>query len=85
MVEYKVKDYIDSISLASQTTLRDVIGKTVLSDMLTGREAIEAELQRLIGNRVSEWGIKILSVEIRDVVIPGALQDAMSMQAQAEH
>jgi len=53
--------------------------------MLTGREAIEAELQRLIGNRVSEWGIKILSVEIRDVVIPGALQDAMSMQAQAEH
>lgn len=80
----EVKDYINSISLASQTALRDVIGKTVLSDMLTGREAIDAELQRLIGDRVSGWGIKILSVEIRDVVIPGALQDAMSMQAQAE-
>ena len=80
----EVKDYQGSISLASQTALRDVIGKTILADMLTGREAIDEELQRLIGNRVSGWGIKILSVEIRDVVIPGALQDAMSMQAQAE-
>jgi regulator of protease activity HflC (stomatin/prohibitin superfamily) len=80
----EVRDYQGSISLASQTALRDVIGKTILSDMLTGREAIDEELQRLIGSRVSGWGIKILSVEIRDVVIPGALQDAMSMQAQAE-
>ncbi len=80
----EVKDYRDSISLASQTALRDVIGKTYLSDMLTGREAIDTELQNLIGSRVSGWGIKILSVEIRDVVIPGPLQDAMSMQAQAE-
>ena len=80
----EVVDYRGSISLASQTALRDVIGKTILSDMLTGREAIDEELQRLIGNRVSGWGIRILSVEIRDVVIPGALQDAMSMQAQAE-
>ncbi|MGA2122160.1 MAG: slipin family protein [Methanoregula sp.] len=80
----EVKDYQGSISLASQTALRDVIGKTILSDMLTGREAIDTELQRLIGSRVSGWGISILSVEIRDVVIPGALQDAMSMQAQAE-
>jgi len=80
----EVKDYKGSVSLASQTALRDVIGKTILSDMLTGREIIDAELQRLIGNRVSGWGIKVLSVEIRDVVIPGALQDAMSMQAQAE-
>ena len=80
----EVKDYQGSISLASQTALRDVIGKTVLSDMLTGREAIDEELQRLIGSRVSGWGITILSVEIRDVIIPGALQDAMSMQAQAE-
>jgi len=80
----EVKDYRDAISLASQTALRDVIGKTILSDMLTGREAIDAELQNMIGGRVSGWGIKILSVEIRDVVIPGALQDAMSMQAQAE-
>jgi regulator of protease activity HflC (stomatin/prohibitin superfamily) len=80
----EVMDYRGSISLASQTALRDVIGKTFLSDMLTGREATDAELQRLIGSRVSGWGIKILSVEIRDVIIPGALQDAMSMQAQAE-
>ena len=80
----EVKEYRDAISLASQTALRDIIGKTILSDMLTGREAIDAELQKMIGNRVSGWGIKILSVEIRDVVIPGALQDAMSMQAQAE-
>ncbi len=80
----EVKDYLQSISLASQTALRDVIGKTVLSDMLTGREAIDSELQRLIGDRVRGWGISIISVEIRDVVIPGALQDAMSMQAQAE-
>ena len=80
----EVKDYVQSISLASQTALRDVIGKTVLSDMLTGREAIDNQLQRLIGDRVIGWGIKIISVEIRDVVIPGALQDAMSMQAQAE-
>jgi regulator of protease activity HflC (stomatin/prohibitin superfamily) len=80
----EVKDYQGSISLASQTALRDVIGKTILADMLTGREAIDAELQRLIGSRVSGWGIRILSVEIRDVIIPGALQDAMSMQAQAE-
>ena len=80
----EVRDYQGSISLASQTALRDVIGKTILADMLTGREAIDAELQRLIGSRVSGWGIRILSVEIRDVIIPGALQDAMSMQAQAE-
>ncbi|HVP95978.1 slipin family protein [Methanoregula sp.] len=80
----EVKDYRDAISLASQTALRDVIGKTILSDMLTGREAIDAELQNMIGGRVRGWGIKILSVEIRDVIIPGALQDAMSMQAQAE-
>ncbi|MGA9086730.1 MAG: slipin family protein [Methanoregula sp.] len=80
----EVKDYMGSVSLASQTALRDVIGKTFLSDMLTGREATDAELQRLIGSRVSGWGIKILSVEIRDVIIPGPLQDAMSMQAQAE-
>ncbi|ABS55691.1 band 7 protein [Methanoregula boonei 6A8] len=80
----EVKDYRDAISLASQTALRDVIGKTLLADMLAGREAIDAELQKMIGNRVSGWGIRILSVEIRDVVIPGSLQDAMSMQAQAE-
>jgi regulator of protease activity HflC (stomatin/prohibitin superfamily) len=80
----EVKDYIQSFSLASHTAIRDVIGKTVLSDMLTGREVIDNELQRLIGDRVRGWGISIMSVEIRDAIIPGTLQDAMSMQAQAE-
>lgn len=80
----EVMNYKDAISLASQTALRDVIGKTVLADMLTGREIIDMELQKLIESRISGWGIRVHSVEIRDVVIPNALQDAMSMQAQAE-
>jgi regulator of protease activity HflC (stomatin/prohibitin superfamily) len=79
-----VADYQSSISLAAQTALRDVIGKTILSDMLAGREMIDDELQNLITKRVESWGIKVLSVEIKDVIIPSALQDAMSMQAQAE-
>lgn len=80
----EVVDYQNTISWASQTALRDVIGKTVLADMLEGRERIDAELQRIIGDRVGSWGIKILSVEIRDVLIPKSLEVAMSMQAQAE-
>ena len=80
----EVVDYQNTISWASQTALRDVIGKTVLADMLEGRERIDAELQRIIGDRVGTWGIKILSVEIRDVLIPKSLEVAMSMQAQAE-
>jgi regulator of protease activity HflC (stomatin/prohibitin superfamily) len=80
----EVMNYKEAVFLASQTALRDVIGKTILSEMLTGREAIDIELQRMIEGRIKGWGIKVLSVEIRDVVIPSALQDAMSMQAQAE-
>jgi len=80
----QVRDYRESVLLAAQTALRDVIGKTVLADMLAGREAIDAELQKTIQNRIDGWGIKVLSVEIRDVVIPVQLQNAMSMQAQAE-
>ena len=80
----EVADYRNAVFLASQTALRDVIGKTYLAEMLTGREAIDLELQRLIEGRIRGWGIRVLSVEIRDVVIPSALQDAMSMQAQAE-
>ncbi len=79
-----VKNYHESVLLAAQTALRDVIGKTVLSDMLTGREIIDEELQRTIQARIDGWGIKVLAVEIRDVVIPVELQNAMSMQAQAE-
>jgi regulator of protease activity HflC (stomatin/prohibitin superfamily) len=79
-----VADYQSAISWASQTALRDVIGKTMLSDMLEGREKISEELQRIIDVRTEPWGIKVISVEVKDVLIPQALENAMSMQAQAE-
>lgn len=79
-----VKNYHESVLLAAQTALRDVIGKTVLADMLAGREMIDTELQKTIQSRIDGWGITVLSVEIRDVVIPVELQNAMSMQAQAD-
>jgi regulator of protease activity HflC (stomatin/prohibitin superfamily) len=80
----EVQNYKDSVLLAAQTALRDVIGKTMLADMLAGREMIDAELQKTIQRRIDGWGINVLSVEIRDVEIPVNLQNAMSMQAQAE-
>ena len=79
-----VADYQSAISWASQTALRDVIGKTMLSDMLEGREKISKDLQKIIDERTEPWGINVNSVEIKDVLIPSALEDAMSMQAQAE-
>jgi regulator of protease activity HflC (stomatin/prohibitin superfamily) len=79
-----VADYQSAISWAAQTALRDVIGKTLLADMLEGREKISSELQKIIDARTEPWGINVISVEVRDVLIPPALQDAMSMQAQAE-
>jgi len=79
-----VADYQSAIGWASQTALRDVIGKTQLSDMLEGREKISSELQKIIDERTEPWGIKVISVEVKDVLIPPALEDAMSMQAQAE-
>lgn len=79
-----VADYSSAINWASQTALRDVIGKTMLSDMLEGREKISNELQRIIDLRTEPWGINVISVEVKDVLIPPALEDAMSMQAQAE-
>jgi regulator of protease activity HflC (stomatin/prohibitin superfamily) len=79
-----VADYVSAINWASQTALRDVIGKTMLSDMLEGREKISNDLQKIIDIRTEPWGINVISVEIRDVHIPAALEDAMSMQAQAE-
>jgi regulator of protease activity HflC (stomatin/prohibitin superfamily) len=80
----QVEDYRSAISLASQTALREVIGKSLLSDMLEGREKLDIELQKIIDLRTTEWGVHVSSVEIRDVLIPNELQDAMSMQAQAE-
>jgi regulator of protease activity HflC (stomatin/prohibitin superfamily) len=80
----EVAQYQTAIGWAAQTALRDVIGKTMLADMLTGRETIDADLQKIIDKRTEPWGIHVQSVEIRDVLIPAALEDAMSMQAQAE-
>ncbi|MGQ4875325.1 MAG: slipin family protein [Promethearchaeia archaeon] len=79
-----VQDYKTAISWAAQTSLRDIIGKTELSQMLVGREELSHELERIIDERTEEWGVKSIAVELRDVVIPTALQDAMSRQAQAE-
>ena len=79
----EVQDYAQAVSWAAQPALRDIIGRTALTDLLRGRERIEAELQQLIDARSNPWGITVQSVEMRDVVIPSALQDAMSREAQA--
>jgi regulator of protease activity HflC (stomatin/prohibitin superfamily) len=79
----EVQDYSQAVSWAAQTALRDIIGRTTLTDLLRGRERIETELQQLIDQRSNPWGVTVSSVEMRDVVIPGALQDAMSREAQA--
>jgi regulator of protease activity HflC (stomatin/prohibitin superfamily) len=80
----EVADYNGAISWASQTALRDVIGKTMLSDMLEGREKISSLLRKIIDERTEPWGINVNSVEVKDVLIPASLENAMSMQAQAE-
>ena len=80
----EVADYAGAIAWASQTALRDVIGKTLLADMLEGRDKTSTELQHIIDERTEPWGVEVLSVEVRDVLIPLGLQNAMSMQAQAE-
>src|SRR5581483_7622245 len=79
----EVQEFSQAVSWAAQTALRDIIGRTPLGDLLVGREKIEAELQQLIDARSNPWGLTVQSVEMRDVVIPAALQDAMSRQAQA--
>ncbi|MDD2611209.1 MAG: slipin family protein [Bacteroidales bacterium] len=79
-----VADYYSAISWASQTALRDVIGKTMLADMLEGRDKMSALLQTIIDERTEPWGINVISVEVKDVLIPEGLEAAMSMQAQAE-
>lgn len=84
MAALEVADYLSAISWASQTALRDVIGKTMLSDMLEGRDKISKTLQSIIDERTEPWGIHVNSVEVKDVLIPPALENAMSMQAQAE-
>ena len=80
----EIAQYKNAINWASQTALRDVIGKTMLSEMLEGRDKMSEQLQKIIDDRTEPWGINVISVEVKDVLIPPSLQDAMSMQAQAE-
>lgn len=80
----EVADYENSVSWAAQTALRDIIGRTMLESMLSGRERIDQELKRIMDERTEPWGITIQNVQIRDINIPLALQDAMSRAAQAE-
>ncbi len=80
----EVADYRVAISWAAQTALREIIGQMTLADILVGRARMDADLQKIIDERTTPWGITVQSVEIRDVVIPPDLEDAMSRQAQAE-
>jgi regulator of protease activity HflC (stomatin/prohibitin superfamily) len=79
----EVQNYASAVSWAAQTALRDIIGRTSLANLLRGREKIEAELQELIDKRTTPWGVTVESVEMRDIVIPSQLQEAMSREAQA--
>jgi len=80
----QVENYYQATQLASQTTLREVIGKQSLNELLAEREKVGATLREIIDEKTENWGIKVTAVEVRDVIIPGNLQDAMSRQAQAE-
>jgi regulator of protease activity HflC (stomatin/prohibitin superfamily) len=80
----EVEDYRSAIAWAAQTALRDIIGRMMLANILVGRSTIDDELQRIIDERTTPWGVTVQSVEIRDIVIPQDLEDAMSRQAQAE-
>ncbi len=80
----EVRTYVPTVSWAAQTTLRDVIGRTDLVRMISDRETLDKELQETIDAKTSQWGIKVQSVEIRDVKIPAELEDAMSRTAQAD-
>jgi regulator of protease activity HflC (stomatin/prohibitin superfamily) len=80
----EVEDYRAAITWAAQTALREVIGRKNLAEILVGRAMMDTELQKVIDERTTPWGITVQSVEIRDVVIPQDLEDAMSRQAQAE-
>jgi len=80
----EVADYRAAIAWASQTALREIIGQMSLADILVGRAKMDADLQKIIDERTTPWGITVQSVEIRDIVIPQDLEDAMSRQAQAE-
>ncbi len=80
----EVENYHAAVDWAAQTALRDIIGRMMLADILVGRSLIDQELQQIIDERTTPWGVTVNSVEIRDIVIPQDLEDAMSRQAQAE-
>jgi regulator of protease activity HflC (stomatin/prohibitin superfamily) len=80
----EVEDYRSAIAWAAQTALREIIGQMDLADILVGRAKMDADLQKTIDARTTPWGVSVQSVEIRDVIIPEALEDAMSRRAQAE-
>ena len=80
----EVENYLDAITLSAQTALRESIGRHELAQLITDREALGRELQRILDDKTNPWGVTVQSVEVRDVRIPQALQDAMSRQAQAE-
>jgi regulator of protease activity HflC (stomatin/prohibitin superfamily) len=80
----EVENYRSAITWAAQTALREIIGQMTLADILVGRARMDAELQKIIDERTTPWGVTVQSVEIRDVVIPQDLEDSMSRQAQAE-
>jgi len=79
-----VENYQEATNWAAQTTLREVIGKVELNELLSERDAVGKNLQEIIDEKTEMWGIKVTSVEVKDVIIPSVLQDAMSRQAQAE-
>ncbi|RJP51361.1 MAG: slipin family protein [Anaerolineaceae bacterium] len=80
----EVENYMTAIAWAAQTALREIIGQMTLADILVGRSKMDADLQKIIDERTTPWGITVQSVEIRDIIIPQELEDAMSRQAQAE-
>jgi regulator of protease activity HflC (stomatin/prohibitin superfamily) len=80
----EVTDYNSAIAWAAQTALREIIGQMTLADILIGRTKMDEDLQKIIDERTTPWGVTVQSVEIRDVIIPQVLEDAMSRQAQAE-
>jgi hypothetical protein len=80
----EVQDFFDAITLSAQTALRESIGRHLLTEMLTDREALGRELQKILDEKTNPWGVTVQSVEIRDVQIPQGLEDAMSREAQAQ-
>jgi len=80
----EVENYRIAIAWAAQTALREIIGQMTLAEILVGRAVMDEQLQKIIDERTTPWGVTVQSVEIRDVIIPQGLEDAMSQQAQAE-